>query len=317
MQVMLNLSASRTGPLMGERRRSLYLKTLRDPAPSRVMKTGKKSKNRSNLEARERTILTPNVVCQQPARDANMASSYPRIIFMDLEGTLLRKAAHLDNRKVAPSAWTLLAERLGPDALREEEKSKDRWLKGEYRSYIEWMQDTIQIHKRFGLTASTFYDVMDSIETTTGAREVLETLRARRVITAIISGGFKALADRVQRSMLIDHSFAACDYFFDPSSGLLQHWNLLPTDYTIKVDFMRLIIKEYRVLRSRCVFVGDGPNDVWMAKEVGCAIAFNAHPDLMRTSTCSITQPEGQEDFRAVLEVIDSHFGTHRQREES
>lgn len=244
--------------------------------------------------------------------DFNMASAYPRIIFMDLEGTLLRKAAHLDNRKVAPSAWTLLAERLGPDALQEEERSKDRWLRGEYGGYVEWMKDTIKIHKRFGLTASTFYDVIDSIETTTGARDVLESLRARGVITAIISGGFKALADRIQRSMLIDHSFAACDYFFDPTTGLLQHWNLLPTDYRIKVDFMKLIMREYKVRRNRCVFVGDGPNDVWMASEAGFSVAFNAHPDLVRASTCSVIQPAGHEDFRTVLEVIDSHFGAHR-----
>ena len=55
---------------------------------------------------------------------------YPKIVFMDLEGTLLQKAIHLDDGRVAPSAWTLLAERLGPDALREEEATKDRWLKG-------------------------------------------------------------------------------------------------------------------------------------------------------------------------------------------
>ncbi len=67
----------------------------------------------------------------------------PRLIVMDLERTLLTKAVHLDDSKVAPSAWTLLAERLGPEALKEENVSKDRWKNGGYNSYIGWMQDII------------------------------------------------------------------------------------------------------------------------------------------------------------------------------
>lgn len=76
---------------------------------------------------------------------------HPRIAFLDLEGTLLKKAIHLDNGKVAASAWTLLAEELGPEALREEEDSKDRWLAAGYRNYLEWMEDTIRIYQRHGL----------------------------------------------------------------------------------------------------------------------------------------------------------------------
>jgi phosphoserine phosphatase len=239
---------------------------------------------------------------------SNMA--YPKLIFLDLEGTLLKKAIHLDDGKVAPSAWTLLAERLGPDALREEEETKERWLKGEYSSYIEWMQDTIRIHRRYGLTAKVFSEVMDSVEEMLGVRQAFQVFRERGAVTATISGGFKALADRLQRSLKIEHALSACEYFFDPHTGLLEHWNLLPTDYEIKVDFMRLIMKEYRTEKKQCVFVGDGQNDVWMAREVGFSIAFNAHPDLQRVSSYSINQPLGKENFFAVVECIDSHLGT-------
>ena len=83
---------------------------------------------------------------------------------MDLEGTLLQRAIHLDNGKVAPSAWTLLAERLGPDALFEEEATKDRWNTGGYGNYIEWMQDTIRIHRRYGLTRAIFEGVIASVQ---------------------------------------------------------------------------------------------------------------------------------------------------------
>ena len=82
--------------------------------------------------------------------------SYPKLIFMDLEGTLLQKATCVFRASgTAPSTWTLLARRLGREALQEEEETKERWQKGEYRNYIEWMQDTIRIHQCYGLTQST------------------------------------------------------------------------------------------------------------------------------------------------------------------
>ena len=226
---------------------------------------------------------------------------------MDLEGTLLKKAIHLDNGKVAPSTWTLLAERLGLEALRQEEETKDRWLGNGYKSYVEWMRDTIRIHKEHGLTAALFNEVMSSVEEMPGIREAISTFRSWGSVTAIITGGFKALADRIQQSLKIDHALSGCEYFFDLETGLLDHWNLLPTDYEGKVDFMRLLMREHRIQAEQSVFIGDAQNDVWMAKEVGISIAFNAHPALQRVCTYVINQPFGREDFQTVVDCIESH----------
>lgn len=237
---------------------------------------------------------------------------YPKIVFMDLEGTLLKKTIYLDNGKVAPSAWTLLAERLGPEVLLKEEETKDHWLTNGYRSYIEWMRDTIRIHKEHGLTLSVFNEVMNSVEEMPGVEEAITRFRKNGAVTAIISGGFKALSDRLQKPLKIDHALAGCEYFFSSETGLLEHWNLLPTDYEGKVDFMKLIMRDYKVSNDRCVFVGDGPNDVSMAKEVGVSIAFNAHPDLKEVCTYIIDQIPGEEDFEAVADCIDLYTGKRR-----
>jgi phosphoserine phosphatase len=232
---------------------------------------------------------------------------YPRIVFMDLEGTLLQKAIHLDNGKVAPSAWTLLAERLGPDALLEEEATKDRWVSGGYRNYVEWMQDTIRIHRRYGLTRAVFDGVIASVQEMPGARHAVKAFREHAAITVIISGGFKALADRVQQAFKIDHALSGCEYFFDPETDLLDHWNLLPSDFTGKIDFMRFIMKAYRVRARDCAFIGDGDNDVPMAERVGLSIAFNAQPKLREVCTHVIEQPPGEENFHAVAEYLDRY----------
>jgi len=226
---------------------------------------------------------------------------------MDLEGTLLKKEYRLDTGKVAPSAWTVLARKLGNNAYVEEEETKEKWLRGEYAGYIEWMRDTIRIHQKYNLTQAFFYAVMNSVELMPGVFNAVAEFRQNGAITAIITGGFKALADRVQRQLKIDHAFSGCEYFFDPN-GYIQHFNLLPADEEGKVDFMQLIAKEHGVERKDCVFVGDGKNDVHLAKAVGVSIAFNAQPELKNVASISIDQELGHEDFYEVARVIRRQF---------
>jgi phosphoserine phosphatase len=234
--------------------------------------------------------------------------TYPSLIFFDLEGTLLQKNYQFDNGKVAPSAWTVLAASMGKECLEEEERTKERWINNKYPGYVEWMRDTIRIHKKFGLRQDLFDRVMRSVALMPGAREAFEQFRAKGAITVVISGGFKALADRVQRELKIDHALAACEYFFHQESGEIEHFNLLPSDEKGKVQFMRLIALEHGIKEKNCVFVGDGKNDVPLAKEVGFSIAFNAQDELQNVATVTINQGQGAEDLREVARVIEEQF---------
>lgn len=234
-----------------------------------------------------------------------MGTRFPPIVFFDLEGTLLRKCFRLDNGKVAPSAWTLLAESLGERCLEEEEETKDRWNRREYSGYVEWMRDTIRIHKHYGLRREVFEQVMSSVEFTPGVEDVFGELRQAGVITAVVSGGFKALGDRAQRLLRIDHVMCACEYFFD-ADGSIEHFNLLPSDVKGKVRFMELIAEEHGINPMSCAFVGDGDNDVHLAQAVGISIAFNAQSKLQQVCTASIIQSEGTEDFGEVLRCLEN-----------
>ncbi len=224
-----------------------------------------------------------------------------KLIVFDMEGTILRKAVR-STHGVASSAWTLLAQHLGLEALEEEEETKKKWNEGKYRGYVEWMADTIRIHKKHGLTRSFFEEVMDSVEYHDGVHETFEELRERGYVTALISGGFKAQADRVQRDLKIDHSFAACEYFWEGEN--LVHWNLLPCDYEGKKHFMHMLMAEYGLGMEDCGFVGDGPNDVYLANAVGLSIAFNGAEVLQDVCTHSINQLEGKENFREILRFL-------------
>ncbi|ERY75307.1 TPA: HAD family hydrolase [Pseudomonas aeruginosa] len=228
------------------------------------------------------------------------------IVFFDMEGTLLRKAYHLDDGKVAPSAWTLLAEALGEECLAEENKTKDIWISGGYESYLEWMQSSTIIHKKYGLHRDLFYRIINSVELTKNTQLAIKRIKELNFKTVLISGGFKALADRVQVELEIDHSFSACEYFFDKESGLLRHMNLLPTDEAGKADFMHLMCREYKISPSNCAFVGDGMNDIHLAQQVGYSISFNGQKKLKDVASAHISQKTGEEDFMPVFDLINS-----------
>jgi phosphoserine phosphatase len=239
---------------------------------------------------------------------------FPPIVFLDMEGTLLQKDRHLDDGKVAPSAWTVLAARLGEECLAEENATKARWRANQYSGYLEWMRKTIEIHQRFGLTEQIFMAVVDSVPFTPNAKSALQRIHSHGAVTVVVTGGFKALADRVQRHLRVHHSFAACEYFFDAKTGLIDHFNLLPADEAGKVDFMKLICREYGVDPADCGFVGDGMNDVHLAQAVGFSVAFNAQKELCDVATAEVSQALGEDDFMAVAEVLESRYSSRSKK---
>jgi phosphoserine phosphatase len=226
-----------------------------------------------------------------------------KLIFFDMEGTIFEKVSKLSKGKIAPSAWTRLAEHLGKDALEEEEWTKEKWNNDEYAGYVEWMEDTIRIHQKYGLDQKFFEKVMRSIKYHQGVKETFKELKKQGYKTALISGGFKAQADRALKDLKINHAFAACEYLWN-RNGKLIHWNLLPCDYEGKLDFMKLIIKEHGLRKNQCAFVGDGRNDIPFAQAVGLSIAFNGAPELQKVSTYSVNQKKNKEDFREILKYL-------------
>lgn len=216
-----------------------------------------------------------------------------------MEGTLLQKDFALDNGKVAPSAWTVLAKLISEECYLEEELSKDRWNAGEYNGYLDWMKDTIRIQQKHGLKKWHVDEIVKSAKLHNGAHELITSIKATNAKVVLISGGIKALADKVQRELKIDHAFSACEYFFD-DCGNLDFYNLLPTDNEGKASFMQQIAKEYGVNASECAFVGDGKNDKFLARLVGLSIAFNAQKELVEVSNYSIVQPQGREDLSEI-----------------
>ena len=225
-----------------------------------------------------------------------------KLVFFDMEGVIFESGI-IENRKgLAASVWSVIGNELGEDAHAEEEVGKNKWMDKGFKNYIEWMEFTIAIHKKYGLTKEVFDRIINKVQYMQGAIETFEELKKKGYRTVMISGGFKNLANRAIRDLGVDHTFAACEYFFDPSSGRLVNWNMIPCDYEGKVDFMRLMMREYGLHPSECAFVGDGVNDIPLAKEVGLSIAFNGREELQKVATHAINQDK--KDLKGILKFF-------------
>ena len=224
-----------------------------------------------------------------------------KICFFDMEGTLLEKNLSLDNGKVAPSAWTVLAKEISEACYIEEEKTKDLWLTNKYISYTQWMKETVEIQIKHGMNKTHLQTILSQAKLQKGAVELIHFLKKKGYLTVLISGGFKELADLTQRKLKIDHAYSACEYFFD-KNGSVEHFNLLPTDEEGKLVFMKHLASEYNSMLEDCIFIGDGKNDVFIAKNVGTSIAFNAQKELKDVATFIVDQESP--DLSAIINII-------------
>ena len=207
-----------------------------------------------------------------------------RLLVLDVEGTLFRTTIRLPGTTIDSTIWQGLAHRLGESAIREEVATHGRWHSGGYRNYLDWMRETIEIHQRHGLTEAIFREVIDAAEYNPGVLETLSNLDRSRYEIVLISGGFRELAARAQRDLGIIHVFAACEYLFS-GDGLLRSFNLLPCDFRGKIDFILLMLREYGLEQKDWLFVGDGANDVPIAKTAPVSIGYNPHPELRQSVT--------------------------------
>jgi phosphoserine phosphatase len=211
-----------------------------------------------------------------------------RLLVLDIEGTLFQTRIRLPGTQIDSTIWQSLAHRLGQSAIDEEVATHAKWANGSYRNYLDWMRDTIDVHMRHGLTKHVFQEVIDAAEYNEGVIAALSQIDRRKYELVLVSGGFRELAARAQRDLGIRHAFVACEYFF-ATSGEICGFNLLPCDFRGKIDFIRLMLREYDISDRDWVFVGDGVNDVPIATVAPVSIGYRPHEELRRVVTHVVT----------------------------
>lgn len=220
-----------------------------------------------------------------------------KLLVFDVEGTIFKTKIRLPGTNIDSTIWQSIAHSLGSSAIQEEVNTHKKWEKGEYNNYIEWMKETILIHKKYCLKKETFDHAISSAEYNIGVAEFFNYIDRDKYIPILISGGFHDLAKRAQIDFKINHSFTACEYFFG-DDGYLSSYNLLPCDFNGKVQFINILLSEYKLNKDNWIFVGDGKNDVPIASIAPISIGFSPHAELQSIVDHTI------HDLRELLNII-------------
>ena len=138
-----------------------------------------------------------------------------------------------------------------------------------------------------GLPVSVLKEVADGIQLSSGAHELIATLKTMGFKLALISGGFKFFTDHLKDHLGFDYTFAND---LEVKDGVLTgkiKGRII--DREAKGAIVRDLAKKEGLSREEVVAVGDGANDEIMLKNAGFGIAFNASELLKKVADGRIT----------------------------
>jgi len=243
-------------------------------------------------------LFTTDFISRQHTEDS---MKNIKLAVFDMEGTIFRNSYRGQSY---PSIWKVLCQMCGPDAAKEDAINTEKYLSGGYSDcYSDWVRDTLHILKKYGLKKLQFEAVINEIDYYQGVAETFADLHNRGVRIAVISGGLKALADRVAIDHYIDHCFSAAEFYWN-LDGTIKHWNTQPTDFSHKRSLLEILCRDLGISADECMFVGDGRNDRDVAGFCALSIGFNPHDELRKDVDIVIEQNVGQENLSAILEPM-------------
>jgi phosphoserine phosphatase len=135
-----------------------------------------------------------------------------------------------------------------------------------------------------GLDASALEQVYrDRLQFNPGAEKLITGLRAQRIRTLLVSGGFDFFTARLKARLGIDFT---CANKLEIRDGKLTG-NLLGeiVDAQAKARELKSIRSLLGVARSQVLGIGDGANDLPFLVEAGVSIAFRAKPAVREKTT--------------------------------
>lgn len=149
-----------------------------------------------------------------------------------------------------------------------------------------------------GLPAEAAQKVVSNIELTPGARDLIQVLKKLGYKTALISGGFTFVADRLRDQLGIDYAYANTLEFKD---GKITGQVFSPiVNAQRKADLLEVIAQQERIALDQVIAIGDGANDLLMLERAGLGIAFNAKPAVREQADLAISQ----KNLRSILFLL-------------
>lgn len=149
-----------------------------------------------------------------------------------------------------------------------------------------------------GVPDTVFADVLDEVQFTPGAEELVSTLQSEGWTAALVSGGFVEIVEHLAARIGISRFRANR---LEVEGGTLTGRTLGPViDAEAKAQALREYCEELGISTADAVAVGDGANDLRMMAAAGLGVAFNAKPIVQEQADVAVNS----ERLDDVLDVI-------------
>lgn len=138
-----------------------------------------------------------------------------------------------------------------------------------------------------GLPLRVLREVLDEVELTPGARELVAGLRERGWPLGLVSGGFIEVVGPLAERLGIERRRA--NRLEVAGGHLTGRVTGAVVDRAAKAAALRQWAVELRVPLDRTVAIGDGANDLEMMATAGFSVAFNAKPVVADQADAAVT----------------------------
>ena len=186
----------------------------------------------------------------------------------------------VDSTLIQQEVIELLANQVG--VMPEVKKITDLAMAGE----LDFEQSLEQrVSLLAGLSTDVFAKVIDEIEFTPGARELVAAVRARGGKVGAVSGGFSQILEPLAKQIGLDYWLAnELEVLNGELTGRVIGSVI---DAQAKASALKSWAAEANVPLEQTIAIGDGANDIQMLQVAGLAIAFRPkeilrkHADLI------------------------------------
>jgi phosphoserine phosphatase len=198
-----------------------------------------------------------------------------RLVIFDLDGTLTQER----------SIWEYIHKRLGKWFGFAEEYQK-QFLAGKI-SYEEFCDRDAQVWK--GMKVKEVLDIAKTVPFHPGVDELIHYLKHKGLKLAMVSSGLSVLSNWVHQKYGFDYSVSN-DLLHE--HGVLTGKTKIQVYYDKKAEWVKRILKEFRVRSEEVIAIGDSKGDIDMFQMVGFSIAFNSScQELEQIATICVPSP--------------------------
>ncbi len=163
-------------------------------------------------------------------------------------------------------------------------------------SFEEALRKRVQLLR--GLEIEKIREKVKEIPPMEGAAETVSELRSKGIKTAVISGGFDIVAERIKEELAMDYSVANQ---FVVEDGKITGEVVGPLiKEGSKGKIFEMLAAKVGVSLEECAAIGDGANDISMFRKAGLSIAFNSKPVVEAAADVVIKK----KDLREILPYV-------------